>query len=81
MRKHRSPLRQVFQAPFKTDAADQEPGSSRKILISDDLLPSYAPCGAGIPSTLQIPLAVALLIVACLGTGACDCVRGFTQMS
>lgn len=38
----------------------------------------YAPTGVGIPSILQIPLAVALLMVVCLGTGACDEVLGST---
>ena len=37
---------------------------------------SYAPAGVGIPSNLQIPRAVLLLIVACLGTGECACVLG-----
>jgi hypothetical protein len=64
------------------DRVEQVDSLAKGSLVTDAALrPSYAPTGAGIPSILQIPLAVFLLIVVCLGTGACDCVLGFTQMS
>ncbi len=44
-------------------------------------IPPTAWLGPGCRGSLQIPLTVPLLIVACLGTGAWDCVLGFTQMS